>query len=120
VPPSRYPRGGEVGRRRNGLNVCVQHRRECVADRVDYRVICLGIPVELVRRAEELVGLGHGHVRAVSQLPCVIEMEEDRMPWYLSQALMSLSVSGYGLRSSSTCSAERYAPYLKLRSGKRE
>jgi hypothetical protein len=43
-----HPRGGEVRRRRDSLNVCVQHRGERVADRADYRVVRLGIPVELV------------------------------------------------------------------------
>jgi hypothetical protein len=30
------------------LNVCVQHRGERVADRADYRVVRLGVPVKLV------------------------------------------------------------------------
>ena len=40
----------------------MQHRGDRIANRADYRVVRIGISVELVRRAKELVSLGHKHV----------------------------------------------------------
>ncbi len=42
------------------------------------------------------------------------------MPWCSSHELTSSRVSGCGATSSATCSLDRYAPYLKRRSGTRE
>ena len=42
--------------------MCVQHLGERIADRAKYRVFRLRIPVKLVRRTEEMVGLRHEHV----------------------------------------------------------
>ncbi len=53
-------RGREERRRRDGLHVCVQHCGQCIADRAENRgVVRPGMPVELVRRTEQLVSLGH-------------------------------------------------------------
>ena len=57
-----HPRGDEVRRWRDRLDVCVQQRGDRVANRAYYRFVRLRIPVELIRRIEELVCLGHGHV----------------------------------------------------------
>ena len=42
--------------------MCMCSTGERVADRADHPFVCLGIPVELVRRAEELIGLGLEHI----------------------------------------------------------
>ncbi len=48
---------------RHGLYVRVQRYREGIADRADSRLFRLGVPVELIRRAKEIVSFGHGHPR---------------------------------------------------------
>ena len=65
APPRCLPqsaRRGEVRCRHDGLHVCVQHSGECIADRTENNgVIRPCAPVVLVRRAEQFIGLGHGH-----------------------------------------------------------
>ncbi len=48
-------------RRCDGLHMRVQNRGERVAERAENAILRLDVLVELVRRAEESVGLGHGH-----------------------------------------------------------
>ncbi len=54
-------RGGEERRRYDGLHVCVEYSGERIADRAEYGVVRPGVPVELIRRAEQFVGLEHRH-----------------------------------------------------------
>jgi hypothetical protein len=73
----------------------VQLRWESVADRAENRGVRRGVPVELVRCAEEIIGLGMRTPLTVSQIPpCEIEIVEEGTPCSLSQALTSISVSG--------------------------
>ena len=64
--PSYYllhdPRWDKARCRRDILDLCAQHHWERVADSAGYRLVRLGIPVELARCAEEFICLRHEHV----------------------------------------------------------
>lgn len=59
--PVRRARRAEVRRRHDGLNVPVQDIGEGVANCTMNSVVRLDVLVELVRSAEDIVGLRHGH-----------------------------------------------------------